>query len=43
MTIERNIYSCGADKGDKDYQAISYYDNLGNLIRQEIECLNDEC
>lgn len=43
MIIERNIYSCGVDKGDKDYQVISYYDDSGNLIRQEIECLNGEC
>lgn len=41
IECERNIYSCGVDGGDKNYQAISYYDNSGNLIKENIEC-NDK-
>ena len=42
IECERNIYSCGVDGGNKDYQVISYYDNSGNLIKENIECLNDK-
>lgn len=41
IDCERNIYSCGLDEGDKDYQVISYYKN-GELIKENIECLNDK-
>lgn len=42
IECERNIYGCGIDEGDKDYQVTSYYDNRGDLIKENIECLNDE-
>ena len=38
---ERKMYSCGIDRGIKDYQVISYYDNNRNLIEEKIECLNN--
>lgn len=40
IECERNIYGCGINGGDKDYQATSYYDNRGDLIKENIECLN---
>ena len=39
IECERNIYSCGIDGGDKDYQVTSYYDNNGNLIKEEIKSI----
>lgn len=42
IKCERNIYNCGIDGGDKDYQVISYYDKNGNLIEEKIESLNNK-
>lgn len=42
IECQRNIYGCGIDGGNKDYQVTSYYDNRGDLIKENIECLNDK-
>ena len=42
IKCERNIYNCGIDGGDKDYQVTSYYDNNGSLIEEKIESINNK-
>lgn len=42
IECEKNIFNCGIDGRDKDYQVASYYDSNGNLIKEKIECLNDK-
>lgn len=42
IECERNIYSCGIDGGDEEYQVISYYDNNGNLVEEKIERTNNK-
>lgn len=39
---ERKMYACGVDRGNKDYQVTSYYNNNGELIKEKIESLNDK-
>lgn len=42
ITSEGNMYCCGIDGGDKDYQVTSYKNNNGEVIKEKIECLNDK-
>ena len=42
IECERNIFTCGIDGGGKEYQVTTYYDRNGNLIKEEINCLNDK-
>lgn len=42
ITSEKNMYCCGIDGGDKDYQVTSYKNNNGEIIKEKIECLNDK-
>ena len=43
IKCERNIFNCGIDGGDKEYQITTYYDRNGNLIKEEIiSCLSNK-
>lgn len=42
IECESKIFCCGIDEGNKEYQVISYYDKNGNLVKEDIKCLNDK-
>ena len=42
IECEHKIICCGIDGENKDYQVISYYDKNENLVKEDIECLNDK-